>query len=386
MIRVKVWDIPTRLFHWLLVLAYISVFFTSYSEWLLEYHAMSGYIALGLVIFRIFWGFAGNKFARFSDFLKGWGDVKLFILDSIKLKPMRYLGHNPAVGWAVAFMLLATIIITITGIITYSGEENRGIWAGIVTFGTAKYARAIHLFFAYSMVFVIVGHICMALFHDFVLKEDIILSMITGIKEDPESWSDRVSHIYPDQGRSIVRLFVWVFVSIMGGIGLIYLPPEGGEKDFSRMRNPRVIDERGFIVELKPNRLWTEECATSCHGAFPPSLLPAGSWIKLMSGLDNHFGEDVALDDNSRKEILDYLIASSAERSTIEASRKMLYSIKTGGIPIRVTDVPYWKSKHIGISEEVFKRKSVMSRSNCIACHPGAEKSSFEDKDIYIPK
>ncbi len=381
----KVWDLPTRLFHWFLVFAYIGVFYTSYSEWLLEYHTIAGYIILGLVIFRLVWGFTGNRYARFSEFLKGWSNFKSVLSDYLRFKFPRYLGHNPVVGWAVVFMLIATALISITGIITYSGEENRGLWAGVFTYYTATSARAIHTFLAYTMVVVIVGHICMALFHDFILRENIILSMITGTKEDPESWSERVSHMQPGEGRSFVRLLVWIFVAIMGGLGLIYLPPEGGETDFSRMKPPGVLDEEGFAVELKPNQVWLEECATSCHSAYHPTLLPADSWRNIFSSLDDHFGEDVTLDENTRKEILDFLTAASAEHSTTEASSKMLYSIKANQIPIRITEVPYWKWKHAEISEDTFRKKSVMSKSNCVACHPGAEIGSFEDKDIHIP-
>lgn len=381
---IKVWDLPTRLFHWLLVLAYMGVFYTSYSEWLLEYHTAAGYTALGLVVFRILWGFAGNHYARFSEFLKGWDDVKSFLWDTFKLKPLRYLGHNPAVGWAVVFMLLSTAIITVTGIIVFSGEENRGFWAGMFTFQAAEYAKSIHIYLAYTMVVVVVGHICAALFHDFISRENIILSMITGSKEDSELWGRRVSHMQSREGRSVARLLVLFLVTIMGGFGLVYLPPDTGS-DFSKMRPPKVINEKGYAVGVNLNKIWKEECATSCHSAFYPSLLPERSWKKILAGLDDHFGDNVTLDEKSRKEILDFLITSSAERSTTESSRKMLYSIKADELPDRVTDVAYWKYKHAEISGEVFKRNAIMSKGNCIACHPGAEVGSFEDDDINIP-
>lgn len=382
---IKVWDLPTRLFHWLLVLAYAGVFYTSYSEWFLEYHTAAGYTALSLVIFRILWGFSGNHYARFSRFLKGWREVKSFLKETIKLNPPRHLGHNPAVGWAVMFMLLATAVITVTGIIVFSGEENRGVWAGYFTFQTAEYARTVHIYLAYAMVVMIVGHISAALFHDFILRENIILSMITGTKEDNESWSERVSHFHAGEGRSVARLFILIFVTILGGFGLVYMPPQGGT-DFSKIKPPKVIDEKGFVVSVEMNKTWKDECASSCHSAFYPSLLPARSWEKILSGLNDHYGDNVTLDENSRKEILDFLMKSSAEHSTTESSRKMLYSIHSNEVPERVTDVAYWKYKHDDISEDVYKRKTITSKSNCIACHPGAEVGSFEDEDIKIPE
>lgn len=383
--KIKVWDIPTRVFHWLLVSSYVTLYFTSRSEWLLDYHTAAGYIALGLVVFRLFWGFAGNPYARFTQFIKGWRDVGSYLLQAARLKPPRFLGHNPAVGWVVIAMLSITAVLTITGIITYSGEENRGFWAGYFTFDTATYARDIHEFLADFMVAVIVVHVGAALFHDFILRENIILSMITGVKEDPESWIDRFSK---EQGvhkaRPVLRLVVWLLVTVLGGLGLIYLPPKG-RTDFSKLRQPRVINEKGFAVELPPDPVWKAECATSCHGAFHPILLPAESWKRIVAGLDNHFGDNASVDEAARKEILDYLLSSSADRSTTEASMKLLNSIEKGRAVLRITEIPYWVAKHSDIAEEVYKRSSVVSKSNCKACHPGADTGSFEDRDIRIP-
>ncbi len=382
--KIKVWDLPTRIFHWLLVLAYVGAYFTSESEWLLEYHAAGGYIALGLIVFRILWGFTGNRYSRFSDFIRGWREVKSYILRMLRLDIPRFLGHNPAVGWVVLFMLLITIVISLTGIIVYGGEEGRGIAAGIFSFKTALIVRVIHLILADIAVVMIVTHISAALIHHFILKENIIYSMFTGYKEDMESWSERVSHMKAGEELSVTRLVVLIIVVILGGLGLVYLPPEG-KTDFSKEKM-QVMDDKGFVVELKHNKKWVEECAKSCHIGFHPNLLPASSWEKLMSGLSDHFGEDATIDNNTQKEILGYLVSASAEHSVSEASKKLIYSIKEGDIPIKITDIPYWKKKHSEISDEIYKRKSIASKSNCIACHPGSGVGSFEDRDIHIPE
>ncbi|MBI5587788.1 MAG: cytochrome b/b6 domain-containing protein [Deltaproteobacteria bacterium] len=383
--KIRVWDIPTRLFHWMLVAAYAGAFFSSGNEWLIEYHTIAGYIAMGLVAFRVLWGFTGSRYSRFGDFVKGFGTVRSFIRETLRLKPPRYLGHNPAVGWVVVFLLVLTIVIVTTGIVTYGGEENRGIWAGVFTFEAASTAKAVHLVLADIAIAAIIAHICAALFHDFVLKENIILSMITGTKEDPESWSERVEHLKPEEAPSAARLAVWIVVTILGGLALIYLPPEG-KGEFTGREAVQVADGSGSVVMVKPDPVWKDECATSCHSAFHPTLLPEASWDKIMSTLDDHFGDNVSLDSATRDRILKYLVASSAERSTTEASRKILYSMPKSGVPLRITDLPYWVKKHEEIKEEVYKRKSVVSKSNCVACHPGAEAGSFEDKDIRVPK
>ena len=383
--KVRVWDIPTRLFHWSLVAAYAGVFFTSKNERFLEYHTIAGYVALGLVAFRVLWGFTGNRYSRFRDFVKGYTEVGSFLKKAIRLGFPRYIGHNPAVGWVVVFMLVLTAVIVSTGIVTYGGEENRGVLAGVFSFGAANAARNVHILLADVAIAAIVTHICAALFHDFVMKENIILSMITGTKEDPESWHDRVDHLKPDDAPSAARLAVLIAVTILGGFALVYLPPEG-KGEFTGREAVRVFDEKGAPVLIKPDPLWKEECASSCHSGFHPTLLPGASWEKIMGSLADHFGEDVSLDGPARAQILKFLLSASADRSKTEASRKILYSISKGAVPARVTETPYWVTKHEDIKEEVFKRKPVISKSNCVACHPGAESGSFEDKDIRIPE
>jgi cytochrome b len=383
--KIRVWDLPTRAFHWLLVAAYAGALLTSESEWLLEYHVAAGYVALGLVAFRILWGFAGNRFARFADFVKGLGAVVEYLLQAFRLHPRRFLGHNPAAGWMVLLLLLLTVAIAVTGIIVYAGEEMRGLFAGAFSYQTAQRARSIHLFLSYSAIFVIVIHIAVALFHEFFLNENIILSMFTGYKEDEESYGERVSHLHTGEILPPLRLVAYLFLTVMGGLGAIFLPPEG-KTNISEFEQPKVFDPSGVAITVPESEAFRAECAETCHAAFHPTLMPSESWHRIMAGLEDHFGESVILDESGTAEILAYLLSAPAERSMTEASRKLAHSIRPGEIPIRITDIPYWVNKHSEISEEVYRRSSIVSRSNCVACHPGAEMGSFEDRDITIPK
>jgi hypothetical protein len=117
----------------------------------------------------------------------------------------------------------------------------------------------------------------------------------------------------------------------------------------------------------------------SCHFAYQPSLLPRASWEKMMS--EGHFG---ALDEQTRKQIMDYLKTNSAENNTSEISRKILTSVGTNN-PTKITDIPYIRKKHVEISLDVFKRKTIGSRSNCIACHTKAKEGNYEDDFVKIP-
>jgi hypothetical protein len=117
------------------------------------------------------------------------------------------------------------------------------------------------------------------------------------------------------------------------------------------------------------------ECG-GCHMAFPAGLLPAASWKKVMSGLDKHFDTDASLSPQDTKEITDYLVKYASNRWTSSAA------------PLRISDGEWFKAKHgVGeIAPAVWKRESVKSPANCMACHSGADKGNFDENSIKIPK
>ena len=139
-------------------------------------------------------------------------------------------------------------------------------------------------------------------------------------------------------------------------------------------------DENGDKRLLSPqNQTYLNFCG-SCHFAYQPGLLPRASWDKMMS--EGHFG---TLDEQTRKQIMDYLKTNSAESNTSEISKKILASAGTNK-PTKIMDIPYIREKHDEISPDVFKRKTIGSRSNCIACHTKAKEGNYEDDFVKIPK
>ncbi|XPV68624.1 MAG: cytochrome C [Halarcobacter sp.] len=100
-----------------------------------------------------------------------------------------------------------------------------------------------------------------------------------------------------------------------------------------------------------------------------------------MSDLENHFGDDASLDEKDRKNILRFLIANSAQNSTMEASFKILNSIKNKDI-IAMTQTSFWKHEHEQIPKTLFKHKDIRSKANCKACHLDIEKGLIEDDKI----
>jgi len=151
-----------------------------------------------------------------------------------------------------------------------------------------------------------------------------------------------------------------------GGIG------EGGEGGSRQM--PPVA-----------NAKWKAECA-GCHMAYHPGLLPARSWQRMMSGLYKHFGENAELDAATREEITRFLVANSADKQESRRSKRIVQSIPANAAPLRISETDYFVAKHDEVSPATFKRKSIGSASNCIACHKNADKGDFSESQIKIPR
>lgn len=159
-----------------------------------------------------------------------------------------------------------------------------------------------------------------------------------------------------------------------------------GEEHEGRGRSSEVFFvSRKQINQPVMNAKFKAEC-TSCHMAYLPGLLPARSWTKMMGSLDKHFGEDASLDTKTNKEILDYLVQNSSDRSYSRRGSKILSTINTGDAPLRISETEYFRRKHHEISNSVFARKAIGSKANCIACHRGAESGNFEEDDVRIPR
>lgn len=119
---VPVWDIAVRLFHWSLVAAFI-VAYLSGDE--LEFiHVNAGYIVLGLITFRVIWGFIGSRHARFSDFVKGPASTIQHLKSMVSRTPKHYLGHNPAGGAMVIALLVCLLLTGYTGLKLYAAEGH----------------------------------------------------------------------------------------------------------------------------------------------------------------------------------------------------------------------------------------------------------------------
>ena len=142
--------------------------------------------------------------------------------------------------------------------------------------------------------------------------------------------------------------------------------------------------EKNSSTFSPPSPSYGEECG-ACHFAYQPELLPSGSWEKILTGFEDHFGEMMELDPESEKIIGEYLKANAAEHSSAKRAVKIMRSLRDQ-TPLRITEIPYIQQKHDEVSLTVLKRKLIGSLSNCSACHKTAEKGIYEDDYVSIPR
>ena len=164
-----VWDAPTRVFHWVQVLAFAGAYLTSDSEKYRDIHVALGYIMLGLIAFRLLWGFIGTRYARFSSFLFKPAEVVSYLVSLAKRKADHYLGHNPAGSISVWLLLGLGMFLCVTGVLALQDNASDAV---IEMHGLATDI----------MLVVIALHITGVFVSSFLHRENLVRAMITGFK------------------------------------------------------------------------------------------------------------------------------------------------------------------------------------------------------------
>ena len=124
--------------------------------------------------------------------------------------------------------------------------------------------------------------------------------------------------------------------------------------------------------------LTIQECG-SCHLAFPPAMLPAASWQRMMGDLANHFGDDASVDEATAVGITRYLVANAGDTGGSRHAGKLLRGVAPSEAPLRITELPKWVREHDEVPRREWASKEVGSKANCPACHVDADKGYFED-------
>jgi cytochrome b len=183
---VSVWDLPLRIFHWLLVAGFFTAYLTE--DDLLTIHVWAGYLIIALLIFRLVWGFIGNRYARFSNFLCSPMRSVAYVKDLISSKSKRYIGHNPAGAAMILLLLISLVLTSVSGLAVYGADQGAGPLAFIGS-RHEKLWEEVHEFFANFTLFLVVVHILGVFAGSYLHRENLVKAMWTGRKK-PDLNSD----------------------------------------------------------------------------------------------------------------------------------------------------------------------------------------------------
>lgn len=167
--RILVWDIPTRIFHWLLVLCFVVAYLISESERWQLWHVTAGYTFGFLLCFRLGWGIMGTRYARFTEFVCGPKAVMRYLASLLTRHPAHYVGHNPAGAWAIVGMISLGLLAVITG---WASFNDYGDWLGEVHEGIVN-----------ALLLIIGVHIAGVLASSLLHRENLVRAMVNGHKQ-----------------------------------------------------------------------------------------------------------------------------------------------------------------------------------------------------------
>jgi cytochrome b len=165
----QVWDLPTRIFHWTLAASFAGAYVLSESERLRSIHVALGYTVLGLLAFRLVWGFVGPRYARFRSFIHSPVAALRYLRDELRGCAPRYLGHNPAGSWAVYGLLILGLATGVTGYLNLNELGGESM-------------EDLHEAFANAWLVLVGLHILGVVLSSVMQRENLARSMITGLK------------------------------------------------------------------------------------------------------------------------------------------------------------------------------------------------------------
>ena len=206
---VKVWDPLIRIFHWSLAALFTIAYLSGEDESIL--HPWSGYLIIGLLVFRLVWGFIGPQHARFSDFIFSVKEIKAYAKGLISGNAKRHLGHNPLGGLMVFTLLFSLSITTVTGLMVYGAEEGKGPLASVMAgvdqkaislpsvissahadddhehkhngkHGESEILEEVHEFFANFTLLLVLIHLIGVFVESVFHRESLVTAMVTGEK------------------------------------------------------------------------------------------------------------------------------------------------------------------------------------------------------------
>lgn len=208
--RVRIWDLPLRIFHWLLAALVVFSYVTGKvgGAWI-EWHFRSGYTILSLLLFRLLWGFAGSHYARFANFLPSPSRIWLTLrAQGSRVKVSA--GHSDIGTLSVYALLIVLVVQASTGLFSNDGSFSEGPLARFVSNAISNRLSTLHYYNHWLVVGLTALHVAAIAFYLSVRRQDLITPMLTG---------DKLGIAAPAaEDGAAIRLRALVLAAIAGGI------------------------------------------------------------------------------------------------------------------------------------------------------------------------
>jgi len=212
MVKVRIWDLPTRVFHWLLVLCVVGLVVSGQlGGSAMQWHFRLGYVVLALLLFRLVWGFVGGRWSRFGVFVRAPGVVLRYLRGQVT--PEMEAGHNPLGAWSVLGLLAVGLVQVGTGLFSDDEIFNSGPLSHLVSSDWVSLSTWVHTEVSkVVLIALVLLHVAAIVYYRVAKRRDLVRSMLTGDKE-------LAGTIEPAQDTGGRRVFaLCLFVAILSGV------------------------------------------------------------------------------------------------------------------------------------------------------------------------
>lgn len=177
--KLRVWDLPTRIFHWTLLVLVVAAFVTGLVGGnLIEWHGRAGIAITGLLAFRLVWGFVGSTYARFADFVPGPAHIWAHLRGQ-----WDGLGHNPFGALSVLALLLVLAFQVLSGLVSNDDIAFEGPLHALTSKDTSDWLTGLHRQNFWTLIVLVALHVAAILYYLQAKKDNLVKPMITGVKE-----------------------------------------------------------------------------------------------------------------------------------------------------------------------------------------------------------
>ena len=204
-----IWDLPTRLFHWLLVLSILAQYVTAdLLDDAVQWHFYIGYFTLGLIIFRLLWGMVGPKYAKFSQFVTGPSAVFAYAKTLFDRDSLPSVGHNPLGGWFVVVMSVLVLVQAVSGLYMTDDIFLDGPLRSMAAENVLEIMNTLHHVAFDTLLYVIALHIGASVFYGIYKRQQLLPPMISGKKplpvDDEQYYGETQGIQHSHLGRAII--------------------------------------------------------------------------------------------------------------------------------------------------------------------------------------